>query len=118
MISKTVNGEIPVTILMLDHFKIHLLSSVVNELNKLNTIVMHLPAGTTSKIQVLDVGVNKPYKDCLRLQSNLWLSTKAPNDAINRRIVAEWTMRAWNGISNQCIVDTFAHIGYVIPLAQ
>ena len=53
-------GIIP--ILFLDSFKVHLLGSVANAIQKLGIEIEYIPAGCTGLVQPIDVGFNKPYK--------------------------------------------------------
>ena len=51
------------TLLILDQYKVHQQDKILEKLANLGTLVIHLPPGETSKLQVLDVGINKPFKD-------------------------------------------------------
>jgi hypothetical protein len=55
-------------VLMLDSFKVHLMGSVAKAIEECNCRVFYIPAGTTSRGQVLDVGINKPFRGQLRKQ--------------------------------------------------
>jgi hypothetical protein len=59
--------------LVLDAFRGHLTQQVKEEMRKGNTDVLVIPGGMTSQLQVLDVVVNKPFKDHLRQLYNDWL---------------------------------------------
>lgn len=58
-----------VPLLLLDHYKCHLMASVVNAIQDLGIEVDHIPGGCTGLVQPVDVGVNKPYKNRIR---NKW----------------------------------------------
>jgi hypothetical protein len=60
-------------ILILYSFKGHLTQQVKEEMRKANTDLVVIPSGMTSQLQVLDVVVNKPFKDHLRQLYNDWL---------------------------------------------
>jgi hypothetical protein len=49
--------------LALDSFKGHLTQQVKAEMRKANTDLVMITGGMTSRLQVLDVVVNKPFKD-------------------------------------------------------
>jgi hypothetical protein len=51
-----------ITMLILDQFTVQKTNSVLSAIGKLGTVVIHLPPGETSKLQILDVGINKPFK--------------------------------------------------------
>jgi hypothetical protein len=59
--------------LVLDSFKGHLTQQVKEEMRKANTDLIVIHCGMTSQLQVLDVVVNKPFKDHLRHLYNDWL---------------------------------------------
>ncbi|KAJ4446805.1 hypothetical protein ANN_13503 [Periplaneta americana] len=59
--------------LVLDAFKGHLTLEVKKKITALKTDLVIIPGGMTSKLQVLDVVVNKPFKDQLRKQYSDWL---------------------------------------------
>jgi hypothetical protein len=50
-------------IILLDSFKVHKLSSVRRYIEDLGCTIMYIPPGTTGRAQVLDVGINKPFKN-------------------------------------------------------
>ena len=51
---------------LIDDYNSHKVSSVVKAIRSLGCLVSVLPGGSTSKIQPMDVGVNKPFKDHLK----------------------------------------------------
>jgi hypothetical protein len=52
-----------VPILILDMYRCHMMSSVVQMIQELGVEVQHIPGGCTSLCQPEDVGFNKPFKD-------------------------------------------------------
>jgi hypothetical protein len=59
--------------LVLDSSKGHLTQQIKEEMRKANTDPVVIPGGMTSLLQVLDVVVNKPFKDHLRQLYSDWL---------------------------------------------
>ena len=59
--------------LVLDAFRRHSTEPVKTQLRKMNGDLVIVPGGMTSQLQVLDVVVNKPFKDNLRKWYNEWL---------------------------------------------
>src|SRR6185437_3303555 len=55
--------ENPQSLLILDSFRGHLVDSVKHEFQENNTHLAVIPAGLTSKLQPLDVAINKPFKE-------------------------------------------------------
>ena len=58
---KAEKSDCPFLVIM-DVFSVHMMESVVRLLAECNTHVQYVPAGYTSKLQVMDVGVNAPFK--------------------------------------------------------
>ncbi len=74
------------------------MASVVTKIQELGIEPKHIPGGCTSLCQPVDVGFNKPFKDCVRQQWLLWMiaegvihGTMSPP---TRRDIATWVDRA------------------------
>jgi DDE superfamily endonuclease len=79
-----------------------------------NTIVVFIPAGYTSKLQVLDVGVNKPFKQHARGEYVMFLQNRNnPGQLPSRFDVANWIVRAWEQISVPTILNTWRKVGVI-----
>jgi DDE superfamily endonuclease len=65
------------TYMILDCCAAHLTSAVVSAIHSCQTEVDFIPAGYTSKLQVMDVGLNCPFKDEYRRQFELFMVTNA-----------------------------------------
>uniref|UniRef100_A0AAQ5X707 HTH CENPB-type domain-containing protein n=1 Tax=Amphiprion ocellaris TaxID=80972 RepID=A0AAQ5X707_AMPOC len=59
--------------LILDAFRGHLSDPVKKQVKAMNGDLVIIPGGMTSQLQVLDVVVNKPFKDNLRKKYTEWL---------------------------------------------
>lgn len=57
------------SLLIMDRFRVHLDSTILELLKDMNTDVLFIPAGLTHRLQPLDIYCNKPMKDQLR---NIW----------------------------------------------
>ena len=57
-------------------------SKVLQALSKLNTTVLFIPAGYTAKLQVLDIGINIPFKICNRWLFEEYIIENMGNDSI------------------------------------
>jgi len=75
-----------------------MMGSVVTKIQELGIEVKRIPGGCTSLCQPVDVGFNKPFKDCVRQQ---WVSWMIAEGVIHgttsppmRRDVATWFDRA------------------------
>lgn len=100
--------------LVLDAFKGHLTPQVKKEINNSNTDLVVIPGGMTSQLQVLDVMVNKPFKDHLKQLYTNWLlgggHALTPTGKLKKPSIAllgEWILKAWAWISSDSIVVGF-----------
>jgi hypothetical protein len=96
----------------LDAFKGHLTEKVKTVASYLlNTDLVIIPGGMISQLQVLDVVVNKPFKDRLCCLYGEWLlsgncpltpagNMRRPSEAL----LGQWTETAWDDISPESIV--------------
>ncbi|KAJ4439521.1 hypothetical protein ANN_07645 [Periplaneta americana] len=97
--------------LVLDAFKGHLTLEVKKKITALKTDLVVIPGGMTSKLQVLDVVVNKPFKDQLRKQFSDWLleggHAFTPSGKIKKpsvSLMCEWILSSWHTISPDSII--------------
>jgi hypothetical protein len=58
-------------LLMMGYFSVHCTAETHGRLATTGTIIEMLPPNYTSKLQPLDVGVNKPFKDAFRRQYSM-----------------------------------------------
>ena len=56
----------PCSYLIMDECTVHLMKSCLNAIQDCKTEVYFIIRGYTSKLQVLDVGINKPFKDYVK----------------------------------------------------
>jgi len=56
----------PQSLLVLDSFSAHLVNSVKRRFGEKNTNLAVIPGGLTSRLQLLDVSVNKSFKTKVR----------------------------------------------------
>lgn len=103
------------SVLNMDSFKAHTVRSVLTELARCGTHVSLVPEGYTSKLQVLDVGINRPFKVNVATAYRNFLvrsvhnTEKTPKPS--RQEVAAWVCEAWNRITTDAILNTWRHIG-------
>lgn len=101
------------TYLILDECRTHLTTNVKKAFELLNTEVEYIPGGYTSKLQVLDVGINKPFKNYMRYEFDCWMTTTTNNYKPQRSNVAEWILTAWNKVTSSTITNTWNKIGFL-----
>uniref|UniRef100_A0A8C6PX15 HTH CENPB-type domain-containing protein n=1 Tax=Nothobranchius furzeri TaxID=105023 RepID=A0A8C6PX15_NOTFU len=100
--------------LIMDAFRGHLTDAVKTQLRKMNGDLVIIPGGMTSQLQVLDVVVNKPFKDNLRTRYTEWLLSGdhalTPSGKIQKPTVhrlCEWILQAWDAVTAESIINGF-----------
>lgn len=99
------------TILIMDSFTVHKTSAVLQQLHACGTMVEIITAGYTSQLQVLDVGINKPFKNYIRESYESWMRDHL-GAKVQRPDVATWVDEAWYRITGETIVNTWRTIGF------
>ena len=106
------------TILLLDCFTGHLTAPVLRALADCNTQVEIIPPGYTSKLQPMDVGINKPFKDVLRKKYINWMIEMKRRGNIKttpkRTNVSHWIDSAWTSIHQNTIINAFHGSGFAV----
>uniref|UniRef100_A0A8C4T4I5 DDE-1 domain-containing protein n=1 Tax=Erpetoichthys calabaricus TaxID=27687 RepID=A0A8C4T4I5_ERPCA len=102
------------SMVVLDAFRGHLTSGVKEKIETLNSDLVIIPGGMTSQLQVLDVVVNKPFKDNLRKEYNNWLLAGnhplTPTGKIKKpsaSLLGKWVATPWQKIDPESIVKGF-----------
>lgn len=109
------------SLIVLDSFRGHLTDKVKRAFKKGNSVMAVIPGGCTSKIQPLDVSINKPFKGILRKQWNSFMrdSAKEARDAgakvkaATKETVVSWLETAVDSITDnpRMIVKSFKVCG-------
>ena len=94
-------------VILLDHYRCHMMESVVNTIQDFGCAVEHIPGGCTGLAQPVDVGIGKPLKNRVRRHWEDWMlntgvanaSTKAPS----RQRVAQWCIDSLNYLGTKII---------------
>ena len=97
----------PVSMLILDAHTSHMTRSVRQAIEDCGTILEYIPGGYTSKLQVMDVGLNKPLKDRFRDQVDDFLLTQPEGTKPRRRDVAWWIKESWDSLTHSTIENTW-----------
>lgn len=80
------------------------------------TKVFFFPPNTTSRLQPMDLGVNKPFKDRIRKSWELWMSLdehmndytkKGYRRQVDRQTFIDWVEQAWDDINEDTIKNSF-----------
>jgi hypothetical protein len=79
----------------MDEFSVHLMRSVCNSINKCGTGVEFIPGDYTGCLQILDKGVNKPFKGYLRDEFERWMMANGSRRKPMRVEVSQWISIVW-----------------------
>ena len=101
-----------VKILLLDEVTAHMTTLVRQAFAVTNTIVEYIPGGYTSKLQTMDVGINKPFKDHVRDCVDGFIFDNKDKIRPQRQDVTKWVEFAWNKIRTETLLKTWRQIGY------
>jgi hypothetical protein len=66
-----------VPLLILDSYCCHMMGSIIQRIQELGVEVQHIPGGCTSVCQPINIGFNKPFKDCVRRAWHNWMMAEA-----------------------------------------
>lgn len=100
--------------LIIDDYSSHKTPNVLKAIRNLGCIVTILPGGSTSQVQALDVGVNKPFKDKLK---TAWVQFMVEQNLgngkdVTRQMLSQWIFDSFSTIPADSIVRTFTKIGF------
>jgi hypothetical protein len=98
------------TYMILDEAASHMTRNVREAIAQCNTEIDFIPGGYTSKLQVLDVGINKPFKDRVREHYENYMVMTVDGKP-KRQDVAHWIWDSWDDITDTMITNTWRHIG-------
>ena len=93
-------------ILVADVYRAQQTANVKKLLQNKSTLLINVPPGCASRIQPLDVSINKPFKDAIRkqfekhLSENLHLCTRNKLSVSERRVLTtKWVVGGWEKLS-------------------
>jgi len=93
--------------LLQDQFSVHMKEENIAATQRAGVEVDFIPAGYTACLQVLDKGVNKPFKQFVRDHSIAWLQQAPQGAKPNRLDVTNWISNSWNQITAETITNTW-----------
>ena len=88
------------SLLVYDTFKAHLMDSIKKQLRDHNTDVAIILGGLTSQLQPLDVSLNKPFKEKVRVMWPEWIEQKEFTKVIKPSITL-WCNWIWSKLTLQ-----------------
>lgn len=98
---------------MMDNYKAHLTKETRFAISECGCVFIPLPPNMTSKLQVMDVGVNKPFKNYYEHQRDMWQVENEHAQKVSRKLCAEWTCAAWEDLKESTIINTARKIGFI-----
>ena len=107
-------------LLVLDSFSAHITNDVKKRLKEINTVPLVIPGGCTSKIQPLDVCLNKPFKSFARKHWSEYVMAQAEQVTTTKKLnppqkqdVANWVSDAVHKLQDQSgmVIKSFATCG-------
>jgi DDE superfamily endonuclease len=105
-----INGP---NMVLLDLGPAHAKQEIVDRIAEFQGFVELLPAHSTSVLQVMDVGINKPFKNHVRDEYDNWHENHGENgEKVQRTDVSHWIETAWSKIRLDTILKTWQHIGW------
>ena len=99
-------------LLILDEAQAHLTQSVRLQIAATYTELEIIPGGYTSKLQVMDVGVNKQFKDRIRKNVEQFIISEPVGTKPRRSHLSWWIKDSWDAVAPMTIQKTWHHIGY------
>ena len=100
-------------LLFLDSFKVHMMASINNAINDLGVQVIIIPPGCTGLTQPVDVGYNKPFKNCVRDYYEDWMmaSGRDLKQPPRRLDIATWVVEAEKRMTGKIMTNAWKKTG-------
>ena len=92
--------------LIVDDYTAHKTAAVRSAISECGSSYDIVEPGYTGKLQVCDVGINKPFKDKYK---ELFLAFRHsnPTGVPTRPLVIQWIITAWGNVTKDCITNTW-----------
>ncbi|EXX73263.1 hypothetical protein RIR_jg12104.t1 [Rhizophagus irregularis DAOM 181602=DAOM 197198] len=111
-------GSNPRSLLVLDSFSVHKTDAIKRRFHRKNTDLAIIPGGLTSRLQPIDVSLNKSFKAKMRHLYDHWMNEAikeyTPSGKIKRpsySLVANWVKESWDAIDTNLIIRSFKCCG-------
>ena len=99
------------TYLLMDDFSVHLVTSCCNAIKECGSEVDYILGGNNSRLQVMDVEVNKPFKGYVREAYENFMIGNPENRKVKREYVVQWIPAGWEEVKVETIKRTWNKIG-------
>ena len=82
--------------LVMDDASMHKLDVIKQRINDWETSISMIPGGLTRYLQLLDVSINKPFKDeLIKKYTDYWMETKNSNAKVSQNDLINWVWEVW-----------------------
>ena len=97
--------------LLLDLYKVHLMTTVTRQIETLGIEVDHIPGGCTGLAQPIDVGIGKPFKNRVRHKWEDWMLDGAIDEEVTkprtRLQVVEWCCNSFRELEGTIVCNAW-----------
>ncbi|GBB95339.1 hypothetical protein RclHR1_25100001 [Rhizophagus clarus] len=101
----------PQSLLVLDSFSAHIVDSVKRHFGEKNTNIAVIPGGLTSRLQPLNVSVNKSFKTKWMAEAVKELTPAGNLKKSSYETIANWVRDSWNAVDVDLIRKSFKCCG-------
>ena len=79
----------------MDESSDHLMATCCNAIKECGPEMDYILGSYTSKLQVMDVGVNKPFKGYVRKTYENFMIANPENGKVRRKDIVQWIQTGW-----------------------
>ena len=87
------------------------MTSCCNAIKECESEVDYILGGYTSRLQVMDVGVNKPFKGYVREAYENFMIGNPENKKVQREDIAQWIHIGWEEVKVETITKAWNNVG-------
>ena len=98
------------TYLLMDEFSVHLMASCSNQIKECVTTIDYILGGYTSKLQVMDVSVNKPFMGYVRQAYENFMIGDIENRKVRREDIVQWIEIGLEKLKVETITRTWTKV--------
>ena len=99
------------TYLLMDEFSVHFMASCSNQIKGCGTTIDYILCGYTSKLQVMNVCVIKPFKGYVRQVYENFMIGNIEIREVRREDKVQWIEIGWGKVKVETITRTWAKVG-------
>jgi hypothetical protein len=107
--------EFKFRLIRMDEFKVHLMGTCLNAIQNTGTEVDFVIGGYTGYVQILDKGVNRPFKSYAREEFDNWMLTNISSGHLTQGEVTYWVNTASDKITEETSKNTWKSVGHFVP---